>query len=195
MSGSVRPSVCHTFFKMFLSSDHHNIFQELLPSTDVVSMHKVIIRGHNSRSQRSKQILPHYGRFPTVTPVIIHRCLRNDTHSLTWCRRGAILLFEGIWQISKSHGPENFLLWPKFRTLAWIHRWIRNKTQSLKGQKICSYCFSRSSVKFQGHKRPSIDNFDPNWSALLFLGFIWQISKSDGPQNRQVWPELMVSGE
>ena len=28
------------------------------------------------------------------------------------------------------------------------------------------YCFSRSSIKFQGHARQKITNFDPNWAFL-----------------------------
>ena len=60
MNGSVHPSVCpsvglwvcHTFFTMFSSSYHHEIWNELLPMTEIRSMQKV--RGQRSRSQRSK---------------------------------------------------------------------------------------------------------------------------------------------
>ena len=46
MSLSVGPSVCHTFLTMFPSSQ---IFQELLPMTEVMSMQKVKVKdqGHN----------------------------------------------------------------------------------------------------------------------------------------------------
>ena len=57
-SPSVRPSVClsvcHTFFTMFPSSYHHEIFMSYLPMTEVMPMHKVNVRGQRSRSQRSK---------------------------------------------------------------------------------------------------------------------------------------------
>ena len=33
-------------------------------------------------SERSKQILPQFGRFWTVTPVLVRRWLQNDAHSL-----------------------------------------------------------------------------------------------------------------
>ena len=69
------------------------------------------------------------------------------------------------------------------------------------------YCFSRSSIKFQGHAEQKIANFDPNWAfpdcdsslnsptdrfemmhkawcsrrgALLFFQVIHQISRSHG---------------
>ena len=36
-------------------------------------------------------------------------------------------------------------------TPVYIHRWVRNDAQSLKGFKEVPCCFSKSSVKFQGH--------------------------------------------
>ena len=49
---SVCLSVRHTFFTMFPSSYHHENYS--LPTTDVMSMQKVKVRGQRSRSQRSK---------------------------------------------------------------------------------------------------------------------------------------------
>ena len=54
----------------------------------------------------------------------------------------------------------------RFRTITpvWIHiRWWNN------AQRWCClgevpYCFSRSSVKFQGHTAKKIVDFDPNWA-------------------------------
>ena len=82
------------------------------------------------------------------------------------------------------------------------------------------YCFSRSSVKFQGHTAKKIVNFDPNWAfpdcnsglfeftngyemmhkawssigALLFFKVICEISRSHGIKNYRFWPKLAVSG-
>ena len=44
-----------------------------------------------------------FGHFQTVTPVWIHRWLQYDAQSLQWHRRGALLFFEVIRQISRSH--------------------------------------------------------------------------------------------
>ena len=76
------------------------------------------------------------------------------------------------------------------------------------------YCFSRSSVKFQGHTGQKIADFDPNrafldcnssfnspmalkWctkldvtGALLFSKVIHQISRSHGLKNRWFWSNL-----
>ena len=49
---SVRLSVCHTFFTMFLSSYHHEIVW-ILPVTEVMSMQKFKVIGQMSRSHRS----------------------------------------------------------------------------------------------------------------------------------------------
>ena len=56
-------------------------FQELL-WTKGMSTQKVKVRGQMSRSERSKQILPQFGLFRTMTSIWIHRWLRNDAHSL-----------------------------------------------------------------------------------------------------------------
>ena len=45
--------------------------------------------------------------FQTVTPVWIHQWLRNYAKSLKQHRRGALLLFLVIHQISRSHGLKN----------------------------------------------------------------------------------------
>ena len=44
--------------------------------------------------------------FRIVTPVWIHRWLWNDAQGLTLYRRGALLFFKVICQISRSHGKK-----------------------------------------------------------------------------------------
>ena len=56
-------------------------FHELLPLTKVMSMQKDKVRGQRSGSQRSKQILPQFGRFGTVTPVFIKNVIAVAAYS------------------------------------------------------------------------------------------------------------------
>ena len=104
--GSVRPSVQHTFFTMFPSSYHHEIFKSYYHWQKWCPCKK-------SRSQSSKQILPYFGCFWTITQVLIYRWLRNDALSLKWCRRGALLFLKVIRQISRSHRTKTRQFWPK----------------------------------------------------------------------------------
>ena len=99
---SVRPSVCHTFLTMFPSSYHHEIFrsyyqwQKWRPCKR--SRSEVKGQGHRGHD-------PNF-RFRTVTPVWIHIWWWNDTYSLMLLRRGALLFFKVIRQISGSHGAK-----------------------------------------------------------------------------------------
>ena len=99
---SVRPSVCHTFLTMFPSSYHHEIFrsyyqwQKWRPCKR--SRSEVKGQGHRGHD-------PNF-RFRTVTPVWIHIWWWNDTYSLMLLRRGALLFFQVIRQISRSHGAK-----------------------------------------------------------------------------------------
>ena len=81
-----------------------------------------------------------------------------------------------------------------------------HKAWNSKGEIL--YCFSRSSIKFQGHTVQNITDFDPNWpfpdyrpvaafKSLRFALFmvIRQISRSHGSKNCQIWPKLGVSGQ
>ena len=65
----------------------------------------VKFEGHTAKKKTS--ILTQIGRFWTVTPILIHWLLWNDAQSLKQRRRGALLLFKVIHQISRSHGTKN----------------------------------------------------------------------------------------
>ena len=69
------------------------------------------------QGQRSKvkvtEVKTQLNRFRTVTPVWIHIWRWNDAHSLMLLRRGALLFFKVIRQISRSHGSNNRWIWPK----------------------------------------------------------------------------------
>ena len=98
---SVCPSVCLSVCPFVTSFDYVPIivsswnFQELLPMTKVRSMQNVKVRGQRSRSQRSQPNL-------TVSGL-----------QLQFFRRGALLFFKVIRQISRSHGSKNRRIWPK----------------------------------------------------------------------------------
>ena len=108
---SVRLSVClsvrHTFLTMLPSSYHHEIFR---------SYHQRTGKGPCKRS-RSKvkvtEVTTQLNRFRTVTPVWIHIWWWNDAYSLMLLRRGALLFFKVIRQISRSHGSKNRWIWPR----------------------------------------------------------------------------------
>ena len=73
---SVRPSDRHTFFTMFPSSYHHEIFRSYYHWQRTLTWcpcKKVIVRGQSPRSQRSKEILAQFGRLRTVRSLLIHR--------------------------------------------------------------------------------------------------------------------------
>ena len=69
------------------------------------------------QGQRSKvkvtEVTTQLYRFRTVTPVWIHIWWWNDAYSLIMLRRGALLFFKVICQISRSHGSKNRRIWPR----------------------------------------------------------------------------------
>ena len=101
---SVSPSVClsHLFDYVPIIVSSWN-FQELLPMTKVRFMQKVKVT----------EVTTQLNRFRTVTPVWIHIWWWNDAYSLMLLRRGALLFFKVIRQISRSHGSKNRQIWPR----------------------------------------------------------------------------------
>ena len=102
---SVRLSVCHTFLTMFPSSYHHEIFR---------SYYQWPKWGPCKRSKvKVTEVTTQLNRFRTVTPVRVHIWWWNDAYSLMLLRRGALLFFKVIRQISRSHGSKNRRIWPR----------------------------------------------------------------------------------
>ena len=105
------PSVClsvrHTFFTMFPSLYHHEIFR---------SYHQWQ-KWRPCKRSRSKfkvtEVNTQLNRFRTVTPVWIHIWWWNDAYSLMMLRRGALLFLKVIRQISRSHGSKKRQIWPR----------------------------------------------------------------------------------
>ena len=114
----------------------------------------VKFQGHTAKKS---SILTQIGRFRTVTPVWIHQWLWNDAQSLKQHKRGALLFLKVICQISRSHGSKHRRFLPKLGDSG-----LQLQFEFTNGYGMLmhiawgsieevSYCFSRSSVKFQGH--------------------------------------------
>ena len=103
MVQSVRLSVCPSVCPFWLCS-HHRIIMEF---SGVITNGRSDVHA-KGRDQRSKikvtEVTGQLNRFRTVTSVWIHIWWWNDTYSLIMLRRGAVLFFKVIRQISRSHG-------------------------------------------------------------------------------------------
>ena len=95
----------------FWLCSHHRI---------IMKFSGVITNGQSkvhAKGQRSKvkvtEVTTQLNRFRTVTPVWIHIWWWNDAYSLMLLRRGALLFFKVILQISRSHGSKNRRIWPR----------------------------------------------------------------------------------
>ena len=68
----------------------------------------LFFRGHPSNFEvtrdKKSPILTRIEHFQTVAPVWIRWWLWNDAQSLIWYRRGGLLFFEVLYQVSRSHG-------------------------------------------------------------------------------------------
>ena len=160
---SVRLSVClsHLFDYVPIIVSSQN-FQDLLPMTEVISMQKVKVKG------QGHEVTTQLNRFRTVTPVWIHIWWWNDAYSLIMLRRGTLLFFKVIRQISRSQGSKNCRIWPRLGVSGlWLQFQFTNGYEMLhkawSSIEEVPYCFSRSYVKFQGHPALKIVKFDPNW--------------------------------
>ena len=75
---------------------------------------KVHAKGQGQRSKvKVTEVTTQLNRFRTVTPVWIHIWWWNHAYSLMLLRRGALLFFKVIRQISRSHGSKNRRMWPR----------------------------------------------------------------------------------
>ena len=130
---------------MFPSSYHHEIFgsyyqwQKWRPCKR--SRSEVKGQGHRGHA-------PTF-RFRTVTPVWIHIWWWNDTYSLMLLRRGALLFFKVIRQISRSHGAKIAEFDPD-----WAFPDCNSSLNSPMGTKCCiklEVAWKRCPIVFQGH--------------------------------------------
>ena len=106
---SVRPSVRLSVTPFWLCS-HHPIIMKF---SGVITSDKSDVHA-KGQGQRSKvKVTTQLNRFRTVTPVLIHIWWWDDAYSLIMLRRGALLFFKVIRQISRSHGSTNRRIWPR----------------------------------------------------------------------------------
>ena len=163
---SVRPSVCPSVTP-FSPCSHHHIIMKF---SGVITNDKSDVHAKD-QGQRSKvkvtEVNTQLNRFGTVTPVWIHIWWWNDAYSLMMLRRGALLFFKVIRQISRSHVSKNHRIWPRLGVSGLLLKFeftnsyeMLHKALSIKEE--VPYCFWRSSVKFQGHAALKIVKFDPN---------------------------------
>ena len=116
MVQSVRPSVCMSVrpsVKPFWLCSHHHIIMEFsgVITSDRSDVHA---KGQGQRPKvKVTEVTIQLNRFRTVTPVWIHIWWWNDAYSLIILRRGALLFFKVICQISWSHGSKNCRIWPR----------------------------------------------------------------------------------
>ena len=100
---SVRLSICLSVTPFSLCSSDRIIMK----FSGVITIDKsdVHARGQGQRSKvKVTEVMTPLIRFRTVTPVWIHIWWWNDAQSLMLFRRGALLYFKVIRQISRSHG-------------------------------------------------------------------------------------------
>ena len=112
MTGSLRPSVCPSVTP-FSPCSHNRIIMKF---SGVITMVKsdVHAKGHGQRSKvKVTEVNTQLSSFRTLTPVWIYIWQLNHAHSWKQHRRGAILFFKVIRQISRSHGSKNRRIWPR----------------------------------------------------------------------------------
>ena len=142
---SARLSVClsHIFDYVPIIVSSWNFQELLLPMV------------HAGQGQRSKVkvtgVTTQLNRFRTVTPVWIHIWWWNDAYSLMLHRKGALLFFKVIRQISRSHDSKNRRIWPRLGVSG-----LQLKYEFTNGYEMLHkawssieevpYCFSRSYV-------------------------------------------------
>ena len=88
----------------FWQCSHHRI---IMKHSGVITNDQsdVHAKGQGQRSKvKVTEVKTQLNRFRTVTPVWIHIWWWNDAQSLMMLRRGALLFFKVICQISRSHG-------------------------------------------------------------------------------------------
>ena len=109
---SVRPSVRSSVTAFWLCS-HHRIIMKFsgVITSDRSDVHA---KGQGQSSKvKVTEVTTQLNRFRTVTPVWIHIWWWNDAYSLIMLRKGALLFFKVIRQISRSHGAKNRQIWPR----------------------------------------------------------------------------------
>ena len=178
------------------------------------SRSSVKFQGH---TVQKTSILTQIVRFQTL--VWINWWLWNEAQSLKQHRRGALLFFMVIRQISRSQRTKKMPILTRIESFRTVTDEMMHTAWC--GIKELPYCFQRSSIKFQGNagrkKMPILTRIErfravtPVWiqpwfwndaqslikdrrGALLFSKVIHQILSSHVTKIRHFWPEFSVSG-
>ena len=167
---SVRPSVCPSVclsVTPFRLCSHHRIITKFSGAI-TNDQSKVHAKGQGQRSKvKVTEVTTQINRFRTVTPVWIHILWWNDAYSLMLLKRGALLFFKVILQISRTHVSKNRRIWPRLDVSGPKLQFEFTNGSDMMHKAWSSieevpYYFSRSSVKFQGHTALKIFEVDPN---------------------------------
>ena len=108
--------------------------------------------------------------FPDCNSSFNSPMLVNDAQSLQWHRRGVLLFFKVICQISRSHGIKKISdfdpnwAFQDCNPIFELNDSCEMMHEAWSSIKEMPYCFSRSSVKFQGHTESKSADFAPNWA-------------------------------
>ena len=97
----------------FWLCSHHRIIMKF---SGVITndQRKVHAKGQGQSSKvKVTEVTTQLNRFRTVTPVWIHIWWWSDAYSFMLLRRGALLFFKFIRQISRSHSSKNRRIWPR----------------------------------------------------------------------------------
>ena len=148
------PSVCLSVTPFWLCS-HHLIITKLGDITNDKSDVHAKVLGQRSKVKVT-EVTTQLNRFRPVTNIWIHIWWWKHVYGLMILRGGALLLFNVITQISRSHGSKKRRIWPRLCVSGLLlqfeftngYEMIHKAWSSIEEVR---YCFSRSSVKFQGH--------------------------------------------
>ena len=161
-------SVCPSVTPFWLCFHHRHIMK--FSGIITKDQGKVHAKDQGQRSKvKVTEVTTQLNRFRTVTPVWIHIWWWNDTYSLMLHRRGALLFFKVIRQVSRSYGAKNRRIWPRLGVSRLVLQFeITNGYEMLhkawSSIEEMPYCFPRSSIKFQGRPALKIVEFHPNWA-------------------------------
>ena len=145
---SVRLSVCLSVTPFWLCS-HHRIIRKFSRgiANDRSDVHA---KGQGQRSKvKVTEVTTQLNRFRTVTPVWIHIWWWNHAYGLMILRRGALLFFKVILQISRSHGSKKLEFDPD-----WAFPDCNSSLNSPMATKWCTkleVAWKRCPIVFQGH--------------------------------------------
>ena len=113
---SVCPSVCLYVCPSVRPSHLFHHVPIIMKFSGVITMDRsdVHAKGQGQRSKvKVTKVNTQLSHFRTLTPVWIHIWQWNHAHSWKQHRRGALLFFKVIRQISRSHGSKNCGIWPR----------------------------------------------------------------------------------